>query len=56
MYEYVTVDITTEVGIKKAEKLKADGWKIITHSLWRIQFERKVLQTSILDQELPSLF
>ena len=40
-YEYERVDVTTIDGIKRAEKLHEQGWKIISSSLFSIQFERK---------------
>jgi len=43
-YEYKRVDLRTERGIKEAEKLKADGWRIVSHSPDVIEFERPILK------------
>lgn len=39
-FEYETADLRTIQGIKKAERLKSDGWKAISHGLDTIDFER----------------
>ena len=41
-FEYRTVHNTdTLTGLKEAERLQAQGWKIIRSGLFSIQFERK---------------
>lgn len=39
--KYRTVDVTTLKGIRTAERLKANGWRIVSSSWWRIAFEKK---------------
>jgi len=39
-YEYKTIDTRSASGLKEAERLKADGWKIISTGFNTIQFER----------------
>ena len=39
-YEYKTVDTRSAAGLKEAERLKAEGWKIISTGFNTIQFER----------------
>jgi hypothetical protein len=41
-YEYKTVVTKTMKDIVNAEKLKAQGWKIINASMFAIMFERIV--------------
>lgn len=41
-FEYKTCDTSTLKGLKAAERLHQDGWKIIRNGLFLIQFERKV--------------
>lgn len=43
-YEYRSVTLCTLEGVKLAEHLKAAGWRIVSHSPFSIQFERKVSQ------------
>ncbi len=42
MKKYQTIQTTTIKGIKKAERLQANGWKIIRSGLFFIQFEKRV--------------
>lgn len=39
-FEYKTVNTRSEAGLKEAEKLKEQGWKIISSGTETIQFER----------------
>ena len=41
-FEYKTIDTTTEKGLKEAEKLQSQGWKVISSGIAsdKIQFER----------------
>ena len=39
-YDYKTVDLRTEKGIKEAERLKEQGWKIVQMGFDTMQFER----------------
>ena len=39
-YDYKTVDLRTEKGIKEAERLKEQGWKIVQMGFETMQFER----------------
>lgn len=39
-YEYKTESTHTLAGLRRAERLKANGWKIISSGLFLIQFER----------------
>ena len=41
-FKYKTVSLRTVKGIKSAETLKRNGWKITSHSIDKIQFEKKV--------------
>ncbi|MFA5049045.1 MAG: hypothetical protein WC516_08530 [Patescibacteria group bacterium] len=41
-YKYRTVDTRTLKGLKTAETLKRNGWKVITHGVTTIQFEKKL--------------
>ena len=43
-YEYRRVDLRTIKGIEEAERLKEKGWKIVSHSLDVIEFERPRLK------------
>ncbi len=38
--KYITVDITTTDGLKKAEWYKSHGWRIIRSGLFTIQFAK----------------
>lgn len=40
-YEYKLVDTSTLKGLKQAERLHANGWKIIATGLFTIQFQRE---------------
>lgn len=40
-FEYKTIDTSTEAGLKKAERLQKQGWKILNNGFWSIQFERE---------------
>lgn len=40
-FEYKTVDTRTVQGIRQAERLKENGWRIIRSGLFSIQFERE---------------
>ena len=42
MYKYKTIDTRTIKGIKQAERLQANDWKIIRSGLFSIQFEKKI--------------
>lgn len=39
-YEYKTVDLSTEAGIKKAERLVNEGWKQIVVGFITVTYER----------------
>ena len=39
-YEYRSVDTKPLEGLKEAERLQAEGWKIIGSGLYLVQFER----------------
>ena len=39
-FSYKTVNTKTVEGLKLAEKLKSDGWKIISTGLFNITFEK----------------
>lgn len=41
-FEYKTVDTSTLKGLKQAERLKENGWKVISVGLFNIQFEREI--------------
>jgi len=41
-FKYKTIDTRIIDGIKKAEKLKEQGWKIINNGLFTIQFEKEL--------------
>jgi hypothetical protein len=45
-YEYKLIDTTTVDGLKEAEKLKEDGWKIQAVGFSDIQFEKKLMIVS----------
>jgi hypothetical protein len=38
-FEYKRIDISTVDGIKRAERLKANGWKIISTGLFSLLME-----------------
>lgn len=42
MYQYKNISTLTVEGIKEAERLQADGWKIIRTGLFYVQFEKWV--------------
>jgi hypothetical protein len=42
MVKYKTVDMRTIEGIKKAEKLKENGWLIYSHSPDVIKFYKEI--------------
>jgi hypothetical protein len=42
--QYRTVDTRTLQGLKTAERLKDNGWRIISTGLFLIQFERKAVR------------
>lgn len=39
-FEYQQVDTRSEEGLKRAEKLKANGWRIISVGFCTLLFER----------------
>jgi hypothetical protein len=41
-FQYKTVDTSTLKGLKTAERLYKNGWKIIRNGLFIIQFEKKI--------------
>lgn len=41
-YTYKRIDITTLNGLKKAEKLKTDGWVIVNSTPFTLIFEKKI--------------
>ncbi len=41
-YQYKTIDTRTLKGLKQAEALKRNGWKIISVGLFTIKFEKGV--------------
>jgi len=41
-YEYKRVDVSTLDGLKKAERLQENGWKLISCGLFSDLFERKI--------------
>ncbi len=41
MIKYKTIDISTEKGIKQAEKLKEKGWSISSTGFFTIQFYKR---------------
>lgn len=52
---YKQVDTSTIRGIEEAEKLKASGWKIITHGLNNFLFEKQALIDAKWDYLTPKL-
>lgn len=42
MLKYKTVETRTLKGLRQAERLKANGWKITGNGLFTIRFEKKV--------------
>jgi len=40
--KYITCDLTKIEGIERAEKLKAEGWEIGSHSPFSIQFYKRI--------------
>jgi hypothetical protein len=44
-YEYRYLELTSIEAIKRAEDLKAQGWKVFTHGLDSIGFERVKLNS-----------
>ena len=40
-FSYKTVDTRTLKGLKLAEQLKENGWKVLDIGLYHISFERK---------------
>lgn len=40
MTEYRTIDVTTLKGLRQAERLHINGWKISRNGLFTIQFYR----------------
>lgn len=40
-FEYKTIDTSTLAGLREAERLQADGWRIIRSGLYLVQFERR---------------
>ena len=40
-FEYILIDIRTIKGMDTAERLKRQGWKIISVGFTSLQFERK---------------
>ena len=41
-WQYRAVDTSTLKGLKQAERLHQASWKIISHGLFIIQFQKKV--------------
>jgi hypothetical protein len=41
-FKYAIADTSTLEGLKKAEQLKAHGWKIIRTGLFLVQFQKAV--------------
>jgi hypothetical protein len=40
-FKYITVDLRNMKGVKKAEKLKNNGWNIISNSIDTLIFEKR---------------
>ena len=49
-YKYASVDLRTVKGIKKAKKLKENGWRIISHSPDVIVFEKEVKSEKVTNK------
>lgn len=39
-YQYKTIDTSTLRGLKQAESLKANGWRLISVGLYTLIFEK----------------
>lgn len=46
-FEYKTISLDSIENIKKAERLKANGWRIIRTGLFMIQFERAINKKAV---------
>ena len=40
-FKYKTVDVRTKQGLRDAEKLRSEGWRIVSMGWDRIQFEKE---------------
>lgn len=46
-FKYKTVDTSTVEGLKRAERLVARGWKIISVGFWQLILEKEVKKKEV---------